>query len=273
MKISCLPVSLFHEIQSGKMSLGMWSKSAKEIGYDGIDLSLLMLTSHTETYIESVKRELDTVGLPVVMATTYPDFTHPDPKQRQREADYLARDIALCDELGIRYLRVLAGQAHDGVDLEKGVALAAEHLWQADAAAKKYAVKLLYENHAKPGAWNRVDFSYPIDIFFRVFDLLKGTDIRLNFDIGNIVAQGKEPLPVLERVIDRVETVHISDMSGYGKFDPVEIGTGVSPIETVLRRLKEYGFDGWLCIEEASGHGLMGIVNAWKYVNNLVSAL
>lgn len=273
MKISCLPVSLFHDIRSGKMSLREWAESAKAIGYDGIDVSMLMLTAHTETYLQSIKKELDAVGLPVVMATAYPDFTHPDPKQRQREADYLARDIALCDELGIRYLRVLAGQAHDGVGLEEGVVLAAEHLRQADAAAKKYAVRLLYENHAKPGAWNRVDFSYPLDIFFRVFDLLRDTDIRLNFDIGNIVAQGEDPLAVLERVIDRVETVHISDMSGYGRFDPVEIGTGASPIEAVVRRLKDHGFDGWLCVEEASGRGLEGVSNAWRYVNNLMSAL
>lgn len=255
------------------MSLRAWAEGAKAIGFDGIDLSLLMLTAHTRTYIDRVRRDLGEVGLPLVMATTYPDFTHPDPKQRQREADYLMRDIALCDELGIRYLRVLAGQAHDGVSLEEGVVLAAEHLRQADAAAKKYAVKLLYENHAKPGAWNKVDFSYPIDIFFRVFNSLRDTDIRLNFDIGNIVAQGEDPLAVLERVIDRVETVHISDMRAYGRFEPVEIGTGACPIEAVLKRLKAYGFDGWLCIEEASGHGMEGIANAWNYVHELMAKL
>ena len=135
MKISCLPVSLFDDICSGRMSLQAWAEAAKEIGYDGIDLSLLMLTAHTETYLQRIRRELDRAGLPVVMATTYPDFTHPDPKQRQREADYLARDIALCDQLGIRYLRVLAGQAHPEVSEEAGVALAAEYLRQADAAA------------------------------------------------------------------------------------------------------------------------------------------
>lgn len=273
MKISCLPVSLFGDIQSGNMSLREWAESAKKIGFDGIDLSMLMLNAHTQTYIERIQKDFKEVGLPLVMATTYPDFTHPDPKQRLREADYLMRDIALCDQLGIRYLRVLAGQAHDGVGLEEGATLAAEYLRQADAVARKYAVKLLYENHAKPGAWSKIDFSYPLDIFFRVFDALQDTDIRLNFDIGNIVAQGEDPLAVLERVIDRVETIHISDMSAYGKFEAVEIGTGACPIEAVLKRLKAYGFDGWLCIEEASGHGLEGISNAWNYVNGLVSQL
>ena len=78
-----------------------------------------------------------------------------------------------------------------------------------------------------------MDFSFPADIFLEIFDSLRDTQIKLNFDIGNLVAQGLDPLPVLEQVIDRVETVHISDMAEYGKFAPVEIGTGVSPIEPV----------------------------------------
>ena len=70
---------------------------------------------------------------------------------------------------------------------------------------------------------------------------------------------------MLERVIDRVETVHISDMAEYGRFAPVEIGTGACPIRRVIERLNEYGFDGWYCIEEASGHGIGGIANAYGY--------
>ena len=273
MKISCLPVSLFDDVQSGKMSLKEWAECAKKIGYDGIDISLLMISGHTQTYIDQVCRDFREVGLPVVMATTYPDFTHPDPKQRRREFDYLMRDIALCDALGVQYLRVLAGQAHEEVSVETGIALAVEYLQQADAYAKKYSVRLLYENHAKPGAWDRVDFSYPLDIFMKIFDELRDTNIRLNFDIGNVVAQGKDPLEVLEKVIDRVETVHISDMAQSGQFSPVEIGTGVCPIEQVIKRLHDYGFDGWLCIEEASQHGISGIANAWNYVHHLIAHL
>lgn len=273
MKISCLPVSLFGAVQSGEMSVKDWASEAKRIGFDGCDLSMLMITGHTQTYLDSLRRDFESVGLPVVMATTYPDFTHPDAKQRQREMDYLMRDIALCDQLGIGYLRILAGQKHDGVGLEEGISLASEHLCQIDMMARKYDVKLVFENHAKPGAWDNVDFSYPIDIFYAVFDKLKDSNIRLNFDIGNIVAQGKDPMEVLERVIDRVETVHISDMAEYGRFAPVEIGTGACPIRRVIERLNEYGFDGWYCIEEASGHGIGGIANAYSYVRKLSEEL
>lgn len=273
MKISCLPCSLFGDVQSGKMTVKDWAQEAKNIGYDGFDISLLMLTGHTQTYIDKIKSDFEAVGLPAVMATTYPDFTHPDAKQRQREWDYLMRDIALCDQLGIQYLRVLAGQKHDGVELEQGIAWASEYLHLVDSAAKKYGVKLVFENHAKPGAWDNVDFSYPVDVFFRVFNSLADTDIRLNFDIGNLVSQGVEPLPILEKVISRVETVHISDMKEFGVFAPSEIGKGVCPIPEVIALLKVHGYDGWLCIEESSGNGITGIKRAWEYVDSVKKSL
>ena len=138
MKISCLPCSLFGAIQNGEMSVRQWAEEAARIGFDGFDISLLMLTGHTQTYIDKIRADLKAAGIPAVMATTYPDFTHPDARQRQRELDYLMRDIALCDQLGIQYLRVLAGQKHNGVELEEGIALASEYLHLVDSAAKKY---------------------------------------------------------------------------------------------------------------------------------------
>ena len=39
MKISCLPVSIFKDICSDRMDLVDWAGVAKEIGYDGIDIS------------------------------------------------------------------------------------------------------------------------------------------------------------------------------------------------------------------------------------------
>ena len=54
--------------------------------------------------------------------------------------------------------------------------------------------------------------------FLEIFEGIRDTDIRLNFDTGNIVAYGDDPIPVLTEAIDKVETVHVSDIeedSGY----------------------------------------------------------
>lgn len=262
MKLSCLPVSLFSAIINRQMSILEWAEQGKQIGLDGIDISLLFIENHSPAYLGKLTRGLKEAGIPLVMAATYSDFTNPDPVQREREMDYLRRDIALSSELQVRYLRVLAGQAHPGTGRAEGVKWAVENLIQADETARKYAVRLLYEDHSKPGAWDYWDFSYPVEIFLEICEGLRGTGIRLNFDTGNIAALGLDPLSILAKVYDRVETIHVSDIAEKGKFQPVLIGTGVVSFKEIFKYLKSRGFDSWLCIEEASFTGSEGIRKA-----------
>ena len=268
MRISCLPVSIFDEICSGKMTIPQWAEEAKKIGYDGIDISAMFLKNHTASYLGPLKKALKATGMPIAMMTTYPDFTHPDPMQREREFDYLVHHIAIASELGIENLRILAGQAHPETGIEEGVALAVEGIRRAAPIGEKYGVRLVYEDHAKPGAWDYIDFSYPPELFLRVCEGIRDTSVRINYDTGNITAAGGDTLEVLEKVIDRVATIHVSDMTEKGKFEPTAIGKGVVPNREIFSRLKQAGFDGWLCIEEASGRGLEGIQEAWSFVRS-----
>lgn len=266
MKLSCLPVSLFDDICSGRMSIPQWAAEAKRIGYDGFDISSMFLRSHTPTYLGPLKAEIARTQMPIAMMTTYPDFTHPDPVQRQREFDYLTYDIAVASQLGVENLRVLAGQAHPEMGIEEGLALAIDGLRRASDVARRYHVQLVYEDHAKPGAWDYIDFSYPPELFLRVCEGIRDTDVKINYDTGNITAAGGDTVEVLKQVIDRVATVHVSDMREKGTFCPTGIGHGVVPNGELFTLLKQSGFDGWLCIEEASGRGLAGIAEAHQVV-------
>lgn len=269
MKLSCLPVSLFPDITGGTMTLSNWIDLAADCGCDGADISSLFLQGHSFVYLEALKSMLRQKPIPIVMCASYPDFTHPDGLQRKREIAYFQRDIALCSELGIPYLRILAGQAHPGVSTQDGVAHAVSCMRKVAAFASTFGVTLLYENHGKPGAWQYIDLTYPPDLFLAVLDDVADTDIRVNFDIGNVTAYGKDPVALLERVYDRVETIHVSDMAQKGVFAPAAIGTGVAPIRDVFSLLKRRGFHGWLCIEEASFTGEVGICNAVKTTRRL----
>jgi sugar phosphate isomerase/epimerase len=262
MKLSCLPVSLFSAIISRRMSIVEWAELGRRCGLDGIDMSLLFIESHAPSYLGKLKRELADAGMPVIMTAAYPDFTHPEALQRKRELEYLRRDIALSSELGARYVRVLAGQAHPETGRTEGIKWAVESLAAADGIARQYGVQLLYEDHSKPGAWDYFDFSYPVDIFLEVCEGIRDTGILINFDTGNVAAQGLDPLTVLAKVIDRVETIHVSDIAETGKFQPVLIGTGVVSFGKIFGFLKSRGFDNWLCIEEASFKGEQGIREA-----------
>ncbi len=265
MKLSCLPVSLFADVASGAMSVGDWAEEAKKMGLDGIDISINFIKNNSYTYLREIKESLAKSGMNIIMATSYPDFTHPDAVQRDREKDYFIRDIALCSELGVKYLRILAGQAHPQTSREDGIRWVVENFRDCAKAAQKYGITLLYENHSKPGAWDYCDFSYPLDIFFDIFESSKDMGIRLNFDIGNIVSCGQNPVAILEKVYDYVDTIHISDVKTAEKFSPTLLGTGIVPIGEVFSYLKGRGFQGWYCIEEAGFQGLEGVKKAVDY--------
>ncbi|MGI6037537.1 MAG: sugar phosphate isomerase/epimerase family protein [Limnochordia bacterium] len=268
-KISCLPVSLFNQIVQGEMSLGEWIDFAESCNLDGVDISNMFIANHTPVYLRQLKEMLAAKNIPIVMCTAYPDFTHYDAVQRRRELDYFRRDIALCSQLGISYLRVLAGQAHPETKIEDGVAWAVENIRLAAETADAYGVKLVYEDHAKPGAWDYIDMTYPPHLFLQVVEGIWDSSVGINFDIGNITAYGEDPLEILHRVYPKVETIHVSDMAEKGVFSPVAIGTGVTPLKETFRYLKDRGFQGWLCIEEASNQGLEGIKRVAATVRNL----
>ena len=269
MKVSCLPVSLFSDINSGKMSFEEWVASAPGLGLDGVDVSMMFLKNHTATYIKETREMLEKHGVPVVMSTTYPDFTHPDRLQRDRELIYFEHDLALCSQLGVKYLRVLAGQAHPETGIKDGIRWAIDGIRRSADIADKFGIMMLYEDHSKPGAWEYVDFSYPPEIFLEIMDGIWDTSVRINFDTGNIGAYGEDAVEVLKKVLPKVETVHVSDMAEHGKFAPVLIGTGATPIKECFSVLKKDGWDKWLCIEEASFDGLDGIKRAVENTRKL----
>ena len=247
MKLSCLPVSLFGE----NPPLEDWARMAQELGFDGFDLSVLQLRNRSPQFAHA---------LPVVMVTAYPDFTHPDAGQRARELANFSQDIALAAQVGASYLRITAGQAHPG---GSDVGWVVDAFGKAMAVAKESGVTLVYENHSKPGVWQYYDFSHPTEIFLQI---AKATGIAINFDTANTLVYGDDPLPVLRAVLNQVVTVHVADTAQRGKIERAVIGTGVAPIPQIFALLQAHGFDGWLCIEEASGTGRDGFERAAHYV-------
>ena len=270
MNVSCLPVSFFNAIAREEMSIQDWARMAREIGLDAVDLSVMLLKNHTPVYLKQIRDDIEAIGMSIAMMASYPDFSHPDRVQRERELEYLRHDIALSSYLGAKYLRITAGQAHPETTVDQGIAWVREGFRQAETVADRFKIQLLYENHSKPGAWHYPDFSQPTDIFLALADALYDTSIGINFDTANPQVFGDDPLPILQRVIEKVVTIHVADTSLAGQRVPVPaiIGEGLVPFGEIFSVLKQHHFDGWLCIEEASGTGREGIEKAVEFVRD-----
>ncbi len=269
MELSCLPVSYYKEIINKEMSISDWAKESQELGLDSISVSIKFLENRDTDYLKEFHNQITDHGMHISMVSTYSDFTNPDPVKRKREEEELKLDIIACSSIGADYIRVTAGQAHPETTRGDGTRWTIEHLLRMSAFAEDYNIKLLFENHAKPGFWDYTDFSQPLDIFLEIVEGIKGSNIGINFDTANPLASGYNPLDVLNKLIPYgITSIHASDNGSSGKMDPVVIGTGMVPFTDIFAKLKSISFNGAICIEEASGTGKSGIEYAVKFIRS-----
>jgi sugar phosphate isomerase/epimerase len=266
MKLSCLPVSFFSELASGKMTIGEWAHVGSALGLDAIDLSIAFLPERTLGAAETVRKQVESAGMSVTMLTTYPDFTYPDSDRRREELEQEVEAVHLAAALGARFIRVTAGQAHPTTSVKDGIKWAAEGLTRLAERTGKLGVQLAYENHAKPGVWEYTDFSQPPKIFLEILSRVPASLLGVNFDTGNAAAFSPNPIAFLGHIIDRVVSVHASDTFAAGQLQHVLLGSGVTPFIQIFGCLKAQNWDGWICMEEASNQGRKGVELAAKYI-------
>jgi sugar phosphate isomerase/epimerase len=112
-----------------------------------------------------------------------------------------------------------------------------------------------------------MDFSNPPHIFLEIARQIKDTSIGINFDTANILVAGEDKtIEVLDKVIDKVKTIHVAETGTKGKMDPVPLGAGIVPFREIFSYLKSKNFDGWLCLEEWGNKGVDGVREAVGFV-------
>jgi len=269
MKLSCIPVSFFKEIIGGSMTVAEWARMGKEIGLDAIDVSILFVPDRSRSAVAGLRKSIEAAGMRVAMVASYPDFTHPDAAQRARELALAQEVVEVAAGLGAEMVRVTAGQAHPETGREDGIRWATEGLRTLLHRTRKSGVRLVYENHGKPGAWTYTDFSQPPEIFLAIVNGTADVGLGLNFDTANATAFSPDPLALLEQCIERVVSIHAADTAVRGELRPVLLGTGLTPLAAIFRRLVQAGWDNWICIEEASFQGRSGVEKAAQYVRRL----
>ncbi len=272
MRLSCLPVSFFDEIVSGRMPVAEWAAMGAGLGLDAIDLSILFVHDRSAAKVAALRKQIESEGIRVAMITSYPDFTHPDASQRGRELDLATQVVEVAHDLGARMVRVTAGQAHPETRREEGICWAVDGLCRLTDRVRTLGVQLVYENHAKPGAWQYADFSQPPDIFLEIVRQTAEVPLGVNFDTGNAASFAEDPVLLLEAVIDRVMSIHASDSSTHGALNHCLLGTGITPFPQLFTCLKQHGWDGWICMEEASRLGRPGVEKAASFVRCAWSA-
>jgi inosose dehydratase len=75
---------------------------------------------------------------------------------------------------------------------------------------------------------------------------MKFSSINLCPDTAHIALGGTDNLKVIDTFFDRINYVHLKDLSDEGF---VELGEGSVPLDKIMNLLKQKGYNGWLTVE------------------------
>lgn len=264
--LSCLPVSLFSGFYDRKTDLTAWSKQAAQIGLDYIDINIRCLLGMDPQEAAAVS---ETLPVPVMMVTTYSDFTNPEPAALTAAVEQAKQDIRTAAALQAKYLRLTAGQAYPGqVDPE-----VIERIYRCFEAcipaAEAAGIGLLIENHSRPGAWQYDDFDFHFERMVMLWERLQALPIGVNYDTANAFALHRWQ-ELLDAFRGRIETVHVNDLVSVNPLKFACIGDGIVPLQEQLDAIFASGFRGAVCIEEAGMNGLDGIGRSVSYTRQLL---
>jgi sugar phosphate isomerase/epimerase len=272
-KISAYPKCYEYEIGLyRRMTVFDWISMAEgQLDVAGLEMYDRFLTSLEPDYLMRVRKAANKAGFVIPMMICAPDFTHPDPEERQKAIDYQKRMIQTAAILGGEGVicRTLSGQKRPQVSREQGVRWVIDCIQQVIPVAKRHGVVLGMENHYKDSQWTLPEFALKQDVFLEIVHSIdERKHFGVQYDPSNAIVAGDDPIVLLKNVKDRVVSMHASDRHWKPGVDPEQIrkadttfgyaqhlchgiiGQGLNDYDKIFSILSESGFHGWVSVED-----------------------
>jgi len=240
----CLNAYSFNSLlRNGEMSLEQLFRFAKDIGFQGVDLTAYYIPGYpdvpTDEVLYKIKRMAFRLGLALTGTGVRNNFTLADPEQRKQEKQLVKNWVIAASKLGIPHVRIF-----DGTAKPRGYSRQEITDWVIDAMREcagfggRHGVMICYQNHNN----FTTNAAQAIEIIKRV----DSEWFALMLDIGSLPEgdvyqeiQRLVPYAVTWQVKEMVQTkgtkvktnfkklMHIVRRSGYRGYFPLEtLGKG-----------------------------------------------
>jgi sugar phosphate isomerase/epimerase len=284
-RISVFPKFAFDQLVARQMSFDQWIRDAATLGGEGVEHYDGFFPSLDPAEVDRVRKIIDDSGQVTSMICFSPDFTHPDAAERRRQVDRQKAAIDLTVRLGATHCRTLSGQRYPDLSRKDGIARTVEGITRSLDYAERRGVILCMENHYKDGTWRYPEFAQPEDIFLEIIGRIDSPHFGVQYDPSNAFVGGFDPVRFLEKVKDRVVTMHASDRylapgatledlklgdgaTGYASaLKHGETGKGLNDYDAIFRILASAGFNGWISVE-AGLEGLDEIARSVQFLRS-----
>ncbi len=270
-KLSAFPKCYLEDIASGRMSLFEWIENARQLDADGLELYSGFLTSFDRPYLDQIRDTISAAGFAMPMFCCSPDLTAPDSEIRKREIEREAEMIRVTRYLGgpRAVCRILSGQRYPQVAWEQGRDWVLAAIHELLPVAREHEIVLGMENHYKDGFWQYPEFAQKMECFVDIVSQVEDREyFGVQYDPSNAVVAGDDPVELLNKIADRVVSMHASDRylapgtsledlrqsDGTLGYSPAlrhgVTGQGLNDYDAIFRILAAHHYAGWISIED-----------------------
>lgn len=254
MKLSLSMYSCLRAVQAGQLDLSGFVDYAAAQGVAGVEL-LDIFWSDVERELPQVKRRIADAGLETAVYSISNNFIQPEADARAAELADLRRGVDIALELGVDLLRVFSGSARDDVSQDEGEAWILDGLSAGAAYAEARGLTLALENHGR--------FAGRSDQVRAIIEQVGSPALRVNFDTGNFLPVGQDPVEAARELADWTVLVHLKDIRLAGanevghvfagpdgrKLTGSIIGDGLVDLAGVRAIMAAAGYAGWWSLE------------------------
>lgn len=253
----------------------MCIEKAAEMGFDGIELLLMQMTSEENSYLQSLKRRAFHAGLDIMGFSTHQGFVFADPSLREQEVAKTIRQIELAYELGIPTMRLNTGRwrtiesfdefmANKGIEPvpeghtdEEGFQWVIDAIQQCLPTAEKCGVVLGLENH-----WG---LGRTAEGVLRIVDAVNSPWLQVTADTGNFLERQYEQL---EMLAPKTFLVQAKTYFGGGKWYTLDID-----YPRVAEIFRKANYKGYISLEfEGNENPLTAIPKSLEMLRSAFSA-
>ncbi len=224
---------------------------AAEMGFDGVELLHIQMTSEEPGYLQNLKRRAFTNGLDLMGFSTHQGFVYPDKDERQRNINRTIHQIELCYELGIPTMRLNTGRwgtsksfdelmanrgiepALDGYTDEDGFKWVIDAIERCLPKAEQCGVLLGLENH-----WG---LGRTPEGVLRIVEALDSPWLQVTLDTGNFL---EDPYDKLAMLASRTILMQAKTYYGGGKWYTLDLD-----YDRIAGIMREHDFKGYVSLE------------------------
>jgi len=249
-------------------------KTLAKLGYDSAEPQVI--TGHSSSilynYDPTISLESDPIELKKLVASYGLEMICISAHANLMEVDeagpgYLKKAIRFAKLAGAEIVNTSEGPKPEYLTEEEGFQVMKFNLKSVLRLAENFDIKLTIEPHNI--------YTVQTSTMLKILDLVPSENLGVNFDTGNVMLFGTDPLKMLDAVSDRLMHMHLKDLdrATFQKYKGMTgipfgtpIGEGIVPIKDCINRLKKAGFDGELSVE----CGVDGLKKSLAYIKSVM---